>query len=63
MSPGWEQIAHFRFEAIVEKKHEFRKKGYFQWLEEDNELGCAVQPTSRLQAGVSPESQPSAPVP
>lgn len=44
LAPGWEQIAHFRFEATVEKKHEFRKEGYFQWMEDSKELGSAVQP-------------------
>ena len=42
LAPGWEQIAHFRFEATVEKKHEFRKEGYFQWMEDSKELGSAV---------------------
>lgn len=44
LAPGWEQAAHFRFEAIVENKHEFRKEGYFQWMEDSKELGSAVQP-------------------
>lgn len=44
LAPGWEQIAHFRFEQKTEYKHEFRKDGYSQWIEEDKELGDRVQP-------------------
>ncbi len=44
LAPGWEQIAHFRFEQTTEYKHEFRKDGYSQWIEEGKELGDMVQP-------------------
>ncbi|BBI53356.1 hypothetical protein HORIV_57770 [Vreelandella olivaria] len=44
LAPGWEQIAHFRFEQTTEYKHEFRKDGYSQWVEDGKELGDRVQP-------------------
>ncbi|MBR9905644.1 MAG: hypothetical protein GYB15_18480, partial [Gammaproteobacteria bacterium] len=44
LAPGWEQVAHFRFEQTTEYKHEFRKDGYSQWIEKDKELGDVVQP-------------------
>lgn len=44
LAPGWEQIAHFRFEQTTEYKHEFRKDGYSQWIEDGKELGDRVQP-------------------
>ncbi|MGP9665838.1 toxin VasX [Halomonas sp. AOP22-C1-8] len=44
LAPGWEQVAHFRFEQTTEYKHEFRKDGYSQWIEDGKELGDMVQP-------------------
>ncbi|MBZ5488995.1 hypothetical protein HW452_15835 [Halomonas aquamarina] len=44
LEPGWEQNAHFRLEQTTEYKHEFRKDGYSQWIEDGKELGDVVQP-------------------
>ncbi|WP_197030791.1 hypothetical protein [Halomonas sp. BC04] len=44
LAPGWEKIALFRCTITTEKKHEFRKDGYSQWLEEKSELGEPLSP-------------------
>lgn len=44
LAPGWNQVAKFRFQVVTERKHEFRKDGYSEWLREESSIGGPVEP-------------------
>lgn len=44
LASGWNQVAKFRFQVVTERKHEYRKDGYSEWLREESSIGGPVEP-------------------
>ncbi|EPC00635.1 hypothetical protein L861_12645 [Litchfieldella anticariensis FP35 = DSM 16096] len=44
LAEGWEQVAKMRFQIVTERKYEYRKDGYSQWMEERRRWSDPVPP-------------------